>query len=325
MNRVILMPVFNDWRSATMLIERLETELAAADLTADILLVDDGSPEHPPTNIEADYQAIKRVGVLSLRRNLGHQRAIAVGLAFVADQLQCDQLIIMDSDGEDAPEDVPKLISALAATSSPAIVFAERRRRSESLLFQTCYFIYRNLHHILTGEKVRFGNFSIMPQELLARVVAVSEIWNHYVAGVIVARLPYHSIPTARAKRLIGTSHMNFQSLIVHGLRALSVFSESIGIRLLYLFSFISLVTFFGIIAVVAIRLFTHLAIPGWASNVFGLLVLCLFQTLTLLFLFLFAILSSRSMLGMIPLRDYHPFVRDLRSIYSSQAPRTVS
>lgn len=321
MNRVILMPVFNDWRSATMLIDRLDGVLAGADLTADIVMVDDGSQELPPNNLEADYKAIRRVGVLALRRNLGHQRAIAVGLAFVADQVQCDQLIIMDSDGEDAPEDVPKLIDALSKEQTPTIVFAERRRRSESFVFQICYFFYRNLHHILTGEKVRFGNFSIMPQEILARVVAVSEIWNHFVAGVIVARLPYRSIPTARAKRLSGYSHMNFQSLIIHGLRALSVFSESIGIRLLYVFSFISLLVIAGIIGVIAVRFGTNLAIPGWASNVFGLLVLCLFQTVTLLVLFLFAILSSRSMLGMIPLRDYHPFVRDLRSIFTSQAP----
>lgn len=314
MYRVIMMPVFNDWPSATMVIQKLDAVLSDKALTADIVLVDDGSTSLPP-ELNLQCAAVGRVGMLALRRNLGHQRAIAVGLGYVAQEISCQQLIIMDCDGEDAPEDVPKLIEALANLATPKIVFAERRRRSEGLVFKTGYTCYRALHLMLTGERVRFGNFSIIPAEILARIVAVSEIWNHYVAGVIVARLPYTSIPTARSSRLIGTSHMNLQSLIIHGLRALSVFADAIGIRILSLLFVVSMATLLGIFVVVFVRFATPFAIPGWASTVTGLLVVCLTQALILVVLFLFAVLSSRSMLGMIPLRDYGYFVREFHWI----------
>ena len=60
-----------------------------------------------------------------------------------------------------------------------------------------------------------------------------SELWNHYAAAVLKTRLPYTSVPTIRGRRLQGDSRMGFVSLAVHGLSALSVFSDTLGVRLL--------------------------------------------------------------------------------------------
>ena len=47
--------------------------------------------------------------------NLGHQRAIVDGLRIIADELRSDDLIVtMDADGEDQPEDLPRLIQPFA-------------------------------------------------------------------------------------------------------------------------------------------------------------------------------------------------------------------
>ena len=86
-----------------------------------------------PRAVDLDLRAIGRVEVLHLRRNLGHQRAIAIGLAFVeAERPRCRAVVLMDSDGEDAPEDVPRLVARCEQEGRRKIVFAERTKRSES-------------------------------------------------------------------------------------------------------------------------------------------------------------------------------------------------
>ena len=105
----------------------------------------------------------------------------------------------------------------LNAEGGTRVVFAERTKRSESFAFRFFYALYRWLHLLLTGVAVRVGNFSAMPYSLLRRLVAVSELWNHYAAAVFKSRLPYRLLPTQRANRLAGRPQMNFVALVIHG------------------------------------------------------------------------------------------------------------
>ncbi|HWP56673.1 MAG TPA: glycosyltransferase [Candidatus Acidoferrales bacterium] len=101
---VILMPIFNDWEAAALLLPALDGELAQNGLEAEVILVDDASPAPPPPRLaDGPFAAIKTVDILGLRRNLGHQRAIAVGLAFVEANRPCRAVVVMDGDGEDDP------------------------------------------------------------------------------------------------------------------------------------------------------------------------------------------------------------------------------
>src|ERR671918_713236 len=182
---VILMPVYNDWAALSILLPSLERELNADGLRAEILLVDDGSTAPVPPNLgQNSFTAIESVDILSLRRNLGHQRAIAVGLSYIEANRPCYAVVVMDCDGEDDPRDVPRLIRESMANDGQKIVFAARTRRSENLAFKLFYHLYRLIHLLLTGVHVRVGNFSIVPAGALTRLVVVSELWSHYAAAV---------------------------------------------------------------------------------------------------------------------------------------------
>src|SRR5688572_21796159 len=105
---VILMPVYNDWKALALLLPNLERELNANGLRADLLIVDDGSTVPTPSGLgQIPFTSIETIDILSLRRNLGHQRAIAVGLAYIEANLFCHAVVVMDCDGEDDPRDVP--------------------------------------------------------------------------------------------------------------------------------------------------------------------------------------------------------------------------
>src|SRR4051812_10319765 len=315
----VLIPLFNDWDTFSKLALRLDEVLAGAGLRADILIVDDASLVEPGERVvPREFRALRRVDVLSLRRNLGHQRAIAIGLAYLNERIGADQraVVVMDGDGEDAPEDVPRLLDKLGREEDRVIVFAERTRRSESLTFRLFYFLYRQLHLLLTSKRVRVGNFSAIPRRRLESLVAVSELWNHYAAAVFHSRQPYCTVPTRRAKRLAGRSSMNFVSLVAHGLSAISVYREVIGVRLLVLAIFLGLMSVAGLSVTVFLRLATSLAIPGWATSTAGLLLIVLMQAMMLAFVFCFVILGDRNGTTFLPIRDYHYFVGGTRTLY---------
>ena len=314
---MILMPVFNDWQALSLLLPSLEHELKTSGLRVGLLLVDDGSTVKLPESFSPKpLPSIASIDVLSLRRNLGHQRAIAVGLSYIEVNYPDCSVVIMDSDGEDSPKDVPQLVRECLAHNGEKIVFAARTRRSEGLAFTFFYHLYRFVHLLLTGIPVRVGNFSIVPPGALKRLVVVSELWNHYAAAVHKAKLPMSLIPTERSERLEGTPRMDLVSLVVHGLSAMAVFGDRIGVRLLILVSLGMLLTVAALVAVATIRITTDLAIPGWATYVSGLLLVMLMQMLLVVLVFVFAILAARNAVNVIPTRDYIHILGDVRRIY---------
>ncbi len=317
---VILIPVFNDWSSLAQLLPDLDSVLAAHNLEAEVLVVDDGSTVGPEDFLDPDtFIALARIDILRLRRNLGHQRAIAVGLAYVEDCLRSRAVVVMDGDGEDDPSDVPRLLKRLEEVGSGTIVFAERTRRSESLVFRVFYALYQILHFVLTGQKVRVGNYSAIPRRRLSSLVVVTEIWNHYAAAVIRSRQPHCLIPTHRSHRLCGHSTMNFVSLVTHGLSAISVYSDVVGVRLLMMSVLLALLTLGGMIAAVVVRLMTNWAIPGWATFTVGLLLILLVQAVIAAFVFSFVILGARHGSTFLPRRDYSFFIGSLMTLHGPE------
>jgi len=307
---LVVIPVFNDWKSLSLLLTELDRSFTVAGQACSVLVVDDASTVQVPSEyLLESYEAIQAVDILELRRNLGHQRAIAIGLAYAEANLQHDAVLVMDGDGEDTPTEALRLIDKCCEEKMQKIVFARRSQRSESPAFQAFYAIYRLLYRILTGQTINFGNFSIIPAEPLHRLAAVSELWNHYAAGVMRSRVPWTDIPTKRGYRLYGKSKMNFASLVIHGLSAISVFSEIIGVRLLFFSALLILMSAFSICTIVLVRLTTNWAIPGWASSIGILLAVFLIQTVILSLMFIFIILAGRNNYSFVPQRDFRFYV----------------
>lgn len=314
---IVLMPLRDDWLSASQLIRWLDKTSALGSYSFDIFLVDDASLEkYEPRNFQSQFSVVRTVRILRLRRNLGHQRAIAIGLAYIQKNFSCDAILVMDSDGEDTPDGVVDLLNAYVQDDGTKAIFAERTRRSESLGFRFFYHLYRAMHLALTGISVRVGNFSILPPEYLNTLVVMSELWNHYAAAVFRSRLPFRMIPIPRGTRIAGRSKMNFGALVSHGLSAMSVFGEIVGVRLL-IGSFVGcFMAALGIVAVIIVRFFTNWAIPGWATYATGTLLILIILFIAIAASFTFFMLSTRSTLGFVPFRDYVLFADEIVTPY---------
>ncbi|MBC8152404.1 MAG: glycosyltransferase, partial [Bacteroidetes bacterium] len=244
----VVIPLFNDWEALTMLLERIRqtVDTPLRDRLAFLIVDDCSSTDFVPLPAHVGQS----LAVLRLYRNLGHQKAIALGLSYLADQPDQHPTIVMDSDGEDQPEDMIKLVEE-SLRKPGHIVFAHRAKRHESLMFRTFYSVYKNVFRLLTGKVITFGNFSLIPAGLLRKLAHVTEIWNNYPGGIIRSRLPYTAVPIERGRRLAGESKMNFVSLIMHGLSAVSVLMDTTSVRIALFCVMMAGVSFLGIGVVV--------------------------------------------------------------------------
>lgn len=249
---------------------------------------------------------------MRLACNLGHQRAIAVGLVVAKDDAtDCSAIVVMDGDGEDRPKDVPRLLEY--STQKPgAIVCARRARRSEPLGFRMFYGLYKLAFAQLTGVRIDFGNFCLVPNTRLTAVISQPGTWNHLAATLTRSRMPLVRVETDRGVRYAGTSKMNLVSLIVHGLSAVAVYSDIALVRVLLFTVTSGSLALLGLVIAVGVRFLTDLAIPGWATTVAGTMLVLFFQAMTTSAIDVFVVLTMRTSRAVIPAIDALDFVASI-------------
>ena len=271
---IIVMPVFEDQEAAMRLFSILGQIYGKR---CHIIAVDDGSVRQP---VQIDWlrSALVEGSVLRLKRNVGHQRAIAVGVAHAAKWLG-DQtcVVIMDSDGEDMPHSIDKLRSPLA-DDNVDIVVATRRSRVETLRFKLFYQVYRHIFKLLSGRDLSFGNFMAMKPNAARRLAAMNEVGIHVAAAALNSKMRIQQMPLDRGPRYAGQSKMNFVGLALHGFKAMMVFSEDILVRVGIACTLVAILSIFGALLAVVLKVMGY-ATPGWFSITVGVLFLVFLQT----------------------------------------------
>jgi glycosyltransferase involved in cell wall biosynthesis len=313
---VILIPVYNDWDSLKSLFKELGGVSIRCNIAPTIIVVNDGSDQAANGVFVAESQIehFREIEVIHLHLNLGHQSAIAVGLSEILHRHECDVVIVMDADGEDRPEDLDRLIQAHSEAPGRIIV-AKRSRRSEGLPFRFFYGIYKLIFRLFVGKNLDFGNFCLIPSTHLGRLAFDPMTWNHLAAAISRSQLDITKLKSNRGRRFHGKSSMGIQKLISHGLSAVSVYLDVAMIRILVLSVLIMLVALVGVLTVIWLRLFTELAIPGWATSAVGVLSIIGLQGLILSTLASFLVLRTRSGISLIPAIDGSKFIKRVEQI----------
>jgi glycosyltransferase involved in cell wall biosynthesis len=306
-----LTPVFNDWESLHVLITQMEKiQVNNSNINFSIIVVNDGSTEE--NKIELKNNFIDTT-ILNLKVNIGHQRAIAVGLQYIYNEKDdYDYVVVMDSDGEDKPEDIILLLEKATKEDSKKIIFAQRKKRQESILFKTGYFFYKYLFYFLTGQKINFGNFSVIPKKLLGKVVHQNNIWNHYSGGIIQSKIPFDKVLLDRGKRYHGVSKMNFNNLIIHGLSSIAVYFDFLSLRILRYSLYGIGLCFISVMYIFYQKMFTNNAIPGWASSLILIISGIILQLFSVTLIVLLLQLSSRKNINAPNPKIYLDFIENI-------------
>lgn len=315
---LLLIPIYDDWQAVSALVDQLGALRLPAGARLSALLIDDGSIQPMPAGLRKRRgPALAGFSVLRLARNVGHQAAIAIGLSQVAAGPQAyDAVLVMDGDGEDAPADILKLLAAWQAGGRASAVFAHRSRRSEGMLFRAFYTLYRLSYRAFTGTWISMGNFSLLPWGHVQQLVLYPELWRHYPATVKKSKLPVALLPTDRALRLGGRSKMNFYNLVLHGLGAITVHSDIVGVRALSAVVALVLLCAVALLGLGCTWAFTSIQVPAWASNAVIALSVVALQFLVGALVFSFLTLSGRSPLALNPAQNYQGFVKSRTKIY---------
>lgn len=293
--RTIVTPIYEDAESSSLLLVGLAKSLGNDVF---VVAVDDGSVSEP-----VDPAMISRAGlngvVLRLKRNVGHQRAIAVGIGYVAQHMPRATCVVMDSDGEDMPLSVPDLLEPLGDDGVDVVV-AQRRNRAEKPGFRAFYMFYKVLFRLMTGRTISFGNFMALRPAAVKRLAAMQELGIHVAGCVLVSQLRVRQCPIDRGRRYAGKSKMNFSALVLHGFHAFMVFAEYVLVRVSIACAVVAVLSLVGIAASLLLKMF-GMATPGWASTALGILILVLSQTglLTLTTLMLTGITRGNNLLSL--------------------------
>ena len=231
---IILIPVYNDWKSLSKLLENIDTQVEKWDSEISVLIVNDASTEER-SDLDSNYKKIKSVKILNMKENRVHQRCIAAGLKYISKNEKFDHVIVMDADGEDRPEELDSFYKKTLENPNITIT-GNRFKRSEGLVFKTLYEVHKVLTLIFTGKLIKFGNFSCLPKSHVDQLIQKPYLWNSYSSSIVRANNERTFIPSTRGLRYVLPSKMNFFALIFHSLTIISVFKNVVIARSIIIF-----------------------------------------------------------------------------------------
>ena len=237
---IILIPVFNDWESLSKLIKDISLQLK--DLKNDkfkFVILNDGSTNSQPKFFKP--KNILSLKILNMKINKGHTFCIAFGIHYVLKNEEFDNLILMDGDGEDRPEEVLNLIKKNSKNLEKSVI-AKRVKRSEGIFFKFLYQTHKLITLIFTGHNINFGNFTFITKKDLISLSKEPLLWKSYSASFKKKIKNFNHINSIRGKRFFGPSKMSFFKLIFHSLSIIAVFKYQVYLRsalLLIIFSYL--------------------------------------------------------------------------------------
>ena len=155
------------------------------------------------------------IKILNMKKNQGHGRSLATGLKFIAEREIFDYVILMDSDGEDRPEEL-NLFFNKSKEYPDKVITADRVKRSEGPLFKFCYEIHKYLTYIFTGHLIKFGNYSCLSRDSVVKMTKETSAWSSFSGSLTKLVQDRISISSIKGLRYYGPSKMSFFKLLIH-------------------------------------------------------------------------------------------------------------
>ena len=229
MKIIILIPVYNDYKSASKLIEEINLNVSTLEHKFSVILIDDASTDIPSI-FSPKIGSVESFKIIKMKKNIGHARCIATGLKYIFENESFDYVLPMDGDGEDRPEEIKDFIENVNYSPNMPIV-GERIKRSENFIFKICYEVHKILTLIFSGKLIKFGNFSCIPKSTVEKMINEKATWSSFSGALTKIEKKRSSTPSVRGNRYFGPSKMSFYNLLKHSFAIIAVFKTTVIIR----------------------------------------------------------------------------------------------
>ena len=270
-NLSVVVPVYNDQEVLQELYRRLHPVVETLATQYEIVLVDDGSKDHSWEEIMKLREKDDHIVAVKLVRNFGQQNSIAAGLNVA----KGDIIVLMDSDLQDRPEDIPVLIDTLLK-SGAQMAIAQWQTRQDTWAKRTVSNIFNRVSNTITAIHIEphLGVFRAIRRSVVDELKKFPEKTSTTLSLLYYIGANYAIVPLKRDARFAGKSGYNVRKMF--GLTFARIFSFSMfPIRVVtYLGMLMSLISFLVGIALIFYKLFGNV-VTGWTSTI--VLILFLF------------------------------------------------
>ena len=263
-NFIILTPTFNDWRSLSKLLLEIDKNIRGLKGNFKVLIINDASTIKPKLNLR-NIKRLRKIHIITSKKNLGSQKSICLGLKYLKSKKTKAIITIIDSDGEDDPKYIKKLIN-LAQKNPGSIISANRLKRKENIFFKLFYKLHLLITFLFTGKYIDFGNYCSFNSLNLKKLLSNANLWLACSAGIIKncdSIKPYYA---NRKKRYFDASKASLSWIFKHSLNIISVFRSDVQrnsfiycLILLLIFLFVKmLIIFIAIIIIIIFNIMIH-------------------------------------------------------------------
>lgn len=274
----VVIPVYNEAENIAVLYSRLVAVLDAEHIDFEIVFVDDGSYDDGLHRLRELAATDKRVVLIELARNFGHQVAITAGLDFARGKA----IAVMDADLQDPPEVLPEFLAKWREGHD--VVYAIREKRKEVWLKRICYAaFYRVLRRVANIDiPLDAGDFCVMDRRVVDLLKSMPER-SRFIRGIRSwVGLNQVGLPFERKARHAGTTKYSVSRLMLLALDGLISFSF-VPLRIITVMGLI--VSFLSLLMAVFFfvkKLIYGLSPPGFASIITSIFFLAGVQLITL-------------------------------------------
>jgi dolichol-phosphate mannosyltransferase len=263
----LVIPVFNEEKLIDELISRTIHSVESFTPDYELIFVDDGSTDQSLNRILQQRTKNRRIKVLALSKNFGHQAAYTAGLEHAGG----DILALMDGDLQDPPELLAEMYSKITIEDYD-IVSARRTGRkgkpARKLYSKLFHLFFRNIAEL--KNMANYGNYSMMKRIAADAMMSMKEKIRYLPGLRSFVGFRQGEVKYVRDNRYKGKSKMSLRKLFILAADAIFSFSR-FPIRLCLILGTIGTVVFLGAGIYVVIAKATGIALPGWSSTLLSI------------------------------------------------------
>ena len=267
----VVVPIYNDEEVIAELLRRLTAVLESLVSDYEIILIDDGSRDRSWTIMQDERAQRQHLRIARLSRNFGQQNAIAAGLSLTTKDL----IVLMDSDLQDRPEDIPVLIDALLADPEATMAIAQWQERKDSCFKKAVSRLFQTVSNKITDihQMPRLGIFRVMKKSVVEELRNFPERTATAVSLLYFIGHKYVAVPLKRDARFAGKSGYNLRKMLA--LTFARIFSFSMfPIRMVtYMGAFLCIGSMIAACGLIIYKLVGNV-VTGWTSMMVLLLFL---------------------------------------------------